>query len=598
MLRSISAAAAVLPLLSAACAGPPSAPDPEAAAAEAQRLAAVFEEFFEESLERNPIQATQIGDPRYNDRLSNFLSAEYRAEGQAFDRRWIERVSGFDRDLLSGQDRLSYDVFLYNRELSLAGDRFPSWMIPINQFFSLPSFFAQLGSGDSIQPFATEKDYRDFLSRIDGIVTVLDQAIANMREGVEAGVVQPRVLMEKVLPQLEAHLVDDPEESVFWRPVASFPEEVPETVRPELEAAYRAAITDKLVPVYRRLRDYIRDDYLPATRETFALTALPDGDAWYAYMIRAMTSIEADPEEVHRFGLSEVERITGEMEGVMAAVGFEGTLHDFFTHLETSDEFYFDDPEELLDGYRALRDEIDAKLPKLFDIFPKAGYEIREVPEFMAQSSAGASYQAPTPDGSRPGVFWVNTYNLRAQPRFGMETLSIHEASPGHHFQISIAQEIEELPRFRRFGGVSAYFEGWALYAESLGKELGMFTDPYQWYGRLSDEMLRAMRLVVDTGIHHRGWSRQQAIDYMMEHSSLAETDVVAEVERYIAFPAQALGYKLGQRVIADLRAEAEAELGDAFDLRAFHRAILEDGALPLPVLERKIREWLADRAG
>jgi uncharacterized protein (DUF885 family) len=302
------------------------------------------------------------------------------------------------------------------------------------------------------------------------------------------------------------------------------------------------------------------------------------------------------PEEIHQFGLSEVARITGEMAGVMREVGFKGTLEEFFTFLETDERFYHQEAEAVLEGYRALQSTINEKLSVAFDIFPEADYEVREVPEFMRESSAGAFYQPGTPDGSRPGVFYVNTFNLKAQPRFGMETLSLHEASPGHHFQISIAQEIDELPRFRRFGGQMAYFEGWALYAESLGKELGLFTDPYSYYGHLSDEMLRAMRLVVDTGMHAQGWSREQAIDYMMEHSSMAETDVVAEVERYIAIPGQALAYKIGQREISALRAEAERRLGERFDLKAFHRAMLSDGALPLDVLRRKMEEWIASR--
>jgi len=279
---------------------------------------------------------------------------------------------------------------------------------------------------------------------------------------------------------------------------------------------------------------------------------------------------------------------------VREQVGFQGDLPAFFEHLKTDDQFYFKTPEEALQAYRDVQKKINPLLPKLFDVFPKADYEVREVEAFRAQSDAGASYQAPTPDGSRPGVFYLNTYNLKAQPNFLVETLSIHEASPGHHFQISIQQEVESLPAFRRFGGYTAFAEGWALYAESLGKELGVFTDPYQWYGRLSDEQLRAMRLVVDTGLHHLGWSRQQAIDYMMANSSMAESDVVAEVERYIVIPGQALSYKVGQRVIRELRTEAEAELGDRFDVRAFHRQVLIDGALPMGVLQVKIREWIA----
>ncbi len=567
------------------------------AAMETARLHQLFEDYFEETLQYNTLQATMIGDPRYNDVLPNFLSEESIQGQERYERRWLEQVQKIDRNLLSGQDRLSYDIFVYERETSLEGFRFPGELIPINQMFSLPSFFAQLGSGGSFQPFGSEKDYRDWLGRVDDGVVLLDQSILNMREGMRRGVVQPRPLMEKVLPQLAAHLVTDVEKSVFYQPIVNMPAEIAGPAREELATAYAVAIREKIIPSFRRLHDFIRDEYLPACRETVAQSALPDGKAWYAYQVKTMTTSDLTPDEIHQFGLSEVERIHAEMRQVMKQVGFKGTLEEFFDHLESSDEFYYTSKEELIQGYRDLQKKINAVLPKEFDIFPKADYEVREVPAFMAQSSAGAFYQPGTPDGSRPGAFFVNTFNLKSQPKFGMETLSIHEAAPGHHFQISIAQEIQELPRFRRFGGTSAYFEGWALYAESLGRELGLLTDPYQYYGRLSDELLRAMRLVVDTGLHHKGWSREKAIAYMQENSSMAESDVVAEVERYIAVPAQALAYKVGQRVISGLRARAEKELGPSFDIKAFHRAVLIDGALPLMVLERKMDEWIAEQS-
>ncbi len=592
MLPALALAGAVL----AAEPGPAGAE--ERVSMESAKLNQLLEDFFEESLDRNPLRATSIGDPRYNDRLPNFLSRESIDEQERFDRRWLDQIRKLDRSQLSGQDRLSYDVFVRDREMAIEEARFPSHLIPIDQFASFPAFFAHLGSGKSIQPFKTEKDYRDFLSRVDGMVVIVDQAIENMRMGVERGVVQPRMVMEKVLPQLQAHVLDEVSESVFYEPIANLPQEMAEGVKQDLTRAYTKAISEKLIPSYAKLHGFIRDEYIPRCRDTVALSALPDGEAWYAHQIRTMTTTEITPQEIHEFGLREVERIEGEMRGVMGELGFKGELQDFFRHLKTEERFYFKDKEAVLKGYRDLRDRINAVLPRAFDIFPKADYEVREVPSFMAESAAGAFYQPGTPDGSRPGVFYVNTFNLRAQPKYGMETLSIHEAAPGHHFQISIAQEVEELPRFRRFGGNSSYAEGWALYAESLGKELGLFTDPYQYFGRLSDEMLRAMRLVVDTGLHDKGWTRDEAIAYMLAHSSMAETDVVAEVERYIVVPGQALSYKVGQRVISNLRARAERELGERFDLKAFHRAVLIDGALPLGVLESKMEEWLADRAG
>jgi uncharacterized protein (DUF885 family) len=427
------------------------------------------------------------------------------------------------------------------------------------------------------------------------MVVWMDQAIVNMREGAARGVVQPRPVMEKVLVQLEAMVVERPEDSLFFTPVAKFPEAIAPADRERLTAAYTAAIRDEVVPAFRRLRDFVRDEYLPKTRSTVAWSALPDGAAWYAFYVQEHTTTTLTPEEIHQVGLGEVARILGEMDQVRRTVGFEGDLEAFFTHLETDPKFYYTNGEDLLAGYRELKVRIDAALPKVFSVFPKADYELREVEAFRAQSAAGASYQQPSADGSRPGIFYVNTYNLKAQPKFGMETLSLHEASPGHHFQVAIQQELEDLPRFRRFGGdYTAYVEGWALYAEYLGRELGLFTDPYQWFGRLNDEQLRAMRLVVDTGLHAKGWTREQAIQYMLDNSTLAPSDVESEVERYIAWPGQALGYKVGDLRIQALRRRAEAELGPKFDLRDFHREVLSDGAVPMDVLESKIERWIA----
>lgn len=561
---------------------------------ESRKLRRLLEAYWEASLRLNPVTATAIGDPRYNDRFPNSLAPEFRAQVKRFDQDWLKVLSGLHRAKLHGQDRLSYDVLRRDLAEDLEGLRFPGWMAPLNQFGSVPSFFAQLGSGGSIQPFKTVKDYDDFLKRAEGVVAWMDQSILNMREGIAKGVTQPRVVMQKVVPQLDAMLVDDPKKSIFWGPIEHLPKTLSEAERARLSEAYRVAIQDRIIPAYRRLRDFVRDTYLPASRETVGLGALPDGKAWYAHQVKAMTTTELSPEAIHALGLKEVERILGEMDGVRRQVGFQGDLKAFFKHLETDSSFYFTREADLLDGYRELQKRINAAVPKLFDVFPKADYEVKPVEAFRAEAAAGASYQGGTPDGSRPGVFYVNTFNLKAQPKFGMETLSIHEASPGHHFQISIAQEVEDLPKFRRFGGYVAYAEGWALYAESLGKELGLFTDPYQWYGRLSDEQLRAMRLVVDTGLHSQGWTRERAIRYMLDNSSMAESDVVAEVERYIVMPGQALGYKIGQFAIQKLRTEAERELGKRFDLKAFHRQVLIDGALPLEVLRLKVREWIA----
>ncbi|PXF63259.1 DUF885 domain-containing protein [Kangiella spongicola] len=558
-----------------------------------KKLNELFAQNFEESLALNPIQATAIGDSRFNDQLPNFLSPEFRKKSHDFTVKWLEKVKEIDRDLLTGQDRLSYDVFIYQSEMALEGEEFPGHLIPINQSSNIANFFAQLGSGQSLQPFNTVEDYDNWLKRVEGGQAIIEQSIINMNQGIENNVVQPKALMEKVIPQLAAHLVDNPKDSVFYQPVANMPESFSEENKARITAEYEKAITQNIIPTYKKLHDYIKDDYLKHARDTFGLSEQPNGKAWYDYQLKTYTTTDLTADEIHQFGLNEVARIRSEMEQVMKDVEFEGSLEDWFGYVQSNPEFYYDNEEDLLQGYRDLQAKVNKLLPKMFNIQPKSDYEVRAVEAFRAESSAGASYMPGSPDGSRPGVFYVNTFNLKGQPKYGMETLSIHEAAPGHHFQISLQQEVEGLPMFRRFGGLSVFSEGWALYAESIGKEMGMFTDPMQYYGRLSDEMLRAMRLVVDTGLHAKGWSRQKAIDYMMANSSMADTDVISEVERYIAWPGQAVSYKVGQREISRLRAEAEEKLGNKFDIREFHTQVLIDGALPMPVLKSKIREWI-----
>jgi uncharacterized protein (DUF885 family) len=592
-------------LLLASCATTsPSAPEsaaastpvsvPMSAAADAARLDALVEDYFEEQLELNPLLATFIGDARYNDRLPNSLGAEHRALVLSTNQRYLTAARAIDGARLPAAERITHEIFVRELERALAGERFPAHLLPINQASSLLTTMAALGAGDNAQPFATVQDYESWLARLDGYVVWLDQAIANMREGLAQGVVQPKIVMEKVLPQLDAMITPDPAANVFFGPIARLPATFASADRERLTAAYRAAIADELVPAFERLRAFVRDEYLPRCRDSVAWTALPDGAAWYAFAAEGHTTVSMTPDEIHELGQSEVRRILGEMDGVRRQVGFQGERAAFFDFLESDPQFYFTKGSDLVLGYIELKQRIDALLPNLFSTLPRADYEVREIEPYRAASSAGAFYQAPSADGSRPGIFYVNTYNLKAQPKYGMETLSLHEAAPGHHFQVALQQELENLPRLRRFGtDYTAYTEGWALYAESLGKELGLFTDPYQWFGRLNDEQLRAMRLVVDTGLHAKGWTREQAIRFMLDNSTLAESDVVSEVERYIAWPGQALGYKVGDLRIQALRRRAEQELGTGFDVRDFHREVLGDGAVPMDVLERKIERWI-----
>jgi len=568
------------------------------AAAESARVQRIFDDYFEEYLKLNPVLATSIGDPRYNDRYVVSISPEVRAAGEKLERDYLARIGTIDRNLLSGQDLISYDVFKSARERAIEGFRFHDDLIPLNQFYSVPNSFAQLGSGNGLQPFKTVKDYDDFLKRVDGFAAWIDQAIVNMREGVGKGYTLPRVLAERVLPQLDAHIVARPEDSLYWGPVRNMPAAFPAADRDRLTAAYRAAIETKIVPSYRKLRDYMRDDYLPKCRTSVGLDALPDGKAWYEYRVREITTTDYTPAQIHEIGLREVARIRGEMLGVMATVGFKGSLDDFFKFLNTDPRFYYTDRDALIAGYDAIRNRVNPQLPKLFEILPQADYEVRAVEPFREKSAAGGQYQAASEDGSRPGIFYANAYDLKARPKWAMEALSLHEANPGHHFQISIQREQKDLPRFRRFGGYTAYSEGWGLYAESLGRDLGMYTDPYQYFGRLEGELFRAIRLVVDTGLHAQGWTRQQVLDYIVANSATSEARRVAETERYMAIPGQALAYKIGQLKISELRARAEQELGPQFDVRKFHTVILADGALPLDVLEAKVDRWIAAQRG
>jgi len=569
-----------------------------APAAESARLGRIVDDYFEEYLKLNPILATSIGDPRYNDRFVVSIRPDVRAADEKLERDYLARIGTVDPSRLSDQDRITYDVFKSGREREIEGFRFRDDLVPLNQFYSVANSFAQLGSGNGLQPFKTVQDYDNFLKRMDGFVEWVDQAIVNMRLGVTKGYTLPRVLAERVVPQLDAHIVASPEDSLYWGPIRNLPADFPAADRERLTAAYRAAIETKIVPSYRRLRDFMRDEYLPKCRTTVGLDQLPDGKAWYEYRVREITTTDYTPEQIHAIGLREVARIRGEMQGVMSQVGYPGSLDEFFKFVNSDARFFYQDKEALIAGYDDIRKRVNPQLPKLFETLPKADYEVRAVEPFREKSAAGGQYQAASEDGSRPGIFYANTYDLTARPKWAMEALSLHEANPGHHFQISIQREQQDLPRFRRFGGYTAYIEGWGLYAESLGPELGMYTDPYQYFGRLEGELFRAIRLVVDTGLHSQGWTREQALDYIVANSATSEARRVAETERYIAIPGQALAYKIGQLKIRELRTRAEKELGPKFDVRKFHTVVLSSGALPLDVLETNVDRWIVAQRG
>lgn len=566
------------------------------AATEAAKLLQLTDEYFARFLELNPVLATSIGDRRYNDRLSNDIGQQWLADLLELEQDYLMRLNTVDAAKLDPAARLTYDIFKYGRQLNIAGAVFRDELIPVNQFQSAPVEFGRLGSGQSVQPFETVKDYEGYLHRIDGFVVWVDQAIANMQAGVDSGVAQPRVVVEKCLPQLASFIVDDPQKSLLYKPIEAFPDAVQIADRKRLAVAYQKAIKEKAVPAYRKLHDYMKNDYLPKARVSVGMNALPQGAKWYAFKVRASTTTDLSPEQIHDIGLKEMARLRGEMERVKTQVGFKGELKDFFTQLRNDPQFFFKDREDLLNGYRALKATVTAELPKLFEFLPKADFEVRAVEAFRERSEAAASYQAGTPDGKRLGVFYVNTYDLPSRPRYMMETIFLHEAVPGHHMQIALQYEMPDLPSFRRFTNDTAFTEGWGLYAESLGRELGQYKDPYQYFGSLTAEAWRAARLVVDTGMHAKGWTREQAIDYMRNNTALGETDIVAEVERYIAIPGQALAYKMGQLKIRELRIRAEQKLATKFNLREFHTQILKDGSMPLAVLDAKIDRWIASR--
>lgn len=586
-------AAIVLALFATACSN-------EQAHEQAPETAAMFdallEEHFEKNLALHPIDATEIGDYRYNDQYANSIGPEHRSRQHELNSDYLARLATIARDELSTEQQLSFDMFRLRLETALAGERFPSHLVPVNQFYSATSSFVQLGSGSGLHPFDTVEHYDDFLARVDGFVIYVDQAIDNMREGMRQGITQPLVLMQKYLPQLESQLVQKAEDSGFYAPITLLPDGFSAADRERLTAAYRDAIENKIIPAYARMRNFIADDYLAAARETVGLLDLPDGAAWYAHKVREITTTELTPQEIHQIGLNEVERIHAEMRGVMQQVGFEGELAEFFTYVNADPQFFYSEPEQLIQAYRDMSAHIESLAPKLFEVFPKTPFEVRRVEAFRERSASKGSYQGGLADGSRPGIFYANAYNVGTRPKWDMQSLFLHEAIPGHHFQISLQQENENLPRFRRFHGFTAYTEGWGLYAESLGKELGVYTDPLDYFGALNAELWRSIRLVTDTGIHAKGWTRQQVLDYMFANSATSETRAVAEAERFMAIPGQALAYKIGMLKIREIRVAAEAQLGERFDVRAFHTQVLKDGPMPLSMLEAKIQGWVDEQ--
>jgi uncharacterized protein (DUF885 family) len=557
-----------------------------------KKLQALFEEDWQWNLKEFPEGATMFGDNRYNNRLTD-ASMEAYERRKAHEREMLDRIQKIDRSALTGQDAISYDLFLLDKKLNVEGQRFPAEYMPTDQMNGIQIFFGQLASST---PFRNAKDYEDYLARLAAFPRQIDQVIALMKRGLETGWVQPAVPLRSLPSQIEGQITDDPLRHPLYKPFESFPQDVPEAGRARLADAGKRAVAESFMPAMKRFDAFVKETYLPAARKEIGASSLPDGAAYYQYAIRRHTTTNLTAKEIHEIGVGEVARIRKEMEVIIRKVGFKGTFQEFLTFLRTDPRFYHKTAEDLVAGYALIAKRADGRLPALFAELPRTPYGIRVIPDYEAPAQTTAYYQPGAADGSRAGLYMINTYKLDTRPKYEMEALSLHESVPGHHLQIARAQELKGLPDFRRNAGYTAYVEGWGLYAESLGSEMGFYEDPYSKFGQLTYEMWRACRLVVDTGMHAFGWSRQRAIDFMKENTAKTENDIIVEIDRYIVWPGQALAYKMGELKIKELRARAKRELAARFDVRRFHNAVLDDGPLPLDLLERRINDWIAEQ--
>lgn len=555
----------------------------------------LFSKYWEQRARFFPLEAMQQGDNRFNNLLPNDQTTAFRDSLKNFYTATLDSLSKFNRDSLTADDQLSYDVLAYELHTQLEGLQFNTWMLPFQQFTGMPLTIAQLGSGDSFQPFKTVEDYRNWLARIKAFSIWADSSIVNFKAGQSKGVVLPASLVKKTIPQLQSMIVEDPEKSLFYGPVNKFPSSFTEQQKAELKQQYINAINTDIIPSYKKLAVFLEKEYLPKSRKTSGISALPGGKEIYNYLVKFYTTTETPPEEIYQTGLKEVERIRMEMERVKDEVGFSGDLPAFFEFMKTAPRFTpFKSGKDVINAFRGIYEKVKPNVNQLFGNKPAAPFEIRQTEAFR-EASASAEYVPGSADGSRAGVFYVpvpdpSSFNITS----GMESLFLHEAIPGHHYQISLQQENLALPAFRRFAWYGAFGEGWALYTESLGKELGLYTDPYQYMGALGDEMHRAIRLVVDVAIHLKGMSREEAIAYMMKNEAISKDAATAEVERYMAIPGQALSYKVGQMKIRELRQMCEQELKGDFRISEFHDELLRDGVLPLSLLESKMNRWVA----
>jgi uncharacterized protein (DUF885 family) len=558
-----------------------------------KELSTLVDNYYEEQLKLNPVSATANGDNRYNDQLTITFTDSHLAKVKALLEKTQASLNEINREDLDANDQITFDMLKRDVELGLEGLTYPDNLMPLNQFYGFHLTFAQLGSGSVMQPFATKKDYENWEKRMHIGAAYMDSSIVYFKRGIAANVVLPKALTEKIIPQLTSFEVKDIKQSTFYGPLNHFPKDFTEADKAKFTQAYTRIIQSEIIPAYTRLAQFLQKEYLPKSRSTSGISAIPNGAAYYQYLIKVLTTTDKPADEIYQTGLAEVKRIRTEMEKTKLAVGFQGDLKAFFEHMRSDKKFMpYHTPAEVLAAFESIHKKMEPALKTMFGRVPKTPFEIRQTEAFRAASSS-AEYLQGSEDGTRPGIFYVPILDAtKFNTTSGMESLFLHEAIPGHHYQVSLQQENSQLPKFRRFGGNSAYAEGWALYTESLGKELGLYTDPYQYMGALGDEIHRAIRLVVDAGMHSKNMTREEAIKYMMDNEPISEQGATAEIERYMAIPAQALSYKIGALKIREIRARLSKELGPKFKLSDFHDEILKDGNMPLDVMESKMNRW------
>jgi len=562
-----------------------------AAAAPADDFDALLDESWEWQLAQYPLLASRLGDRRYNRQWTD-LGIEAFEQRHEVRRDFLRRLRIIDSSALSTGNQLNYDLMRRQLEDAIDGHEFRAYLMPISQRGGLQSLDT-IAEGLRLD---TVQDFEDWIARISLIPDVIEKTMKLQEEGRKKGYMPPKILMERIPAQIDKQLVESGTDSPFFKAFAQMPATIPVEEQDRLREAVTSVIEESLVPAYRDFSRYMNETYLPASRDSIGASSLPNGEAYYEYRTRQFTTTQMTPDEIHRLGLNEVARIRAEMQLVIDELEFDGSFQEFLHFLRTDPQFYFDTPEELFDAYLAICKRIDPQLVKLFGKLPRTPYGLRSIPDNIAPDTTTAYYSRPAADGSRAGYYYVNLYRPEVRPKYEMEVLSVHEAVPGHHLQIALQMELPDLPNFRRYTGFTAFTEGWGLYSESLGDELGLYKDPYSHFGALTYDMWRAVRLVVDTGMHYKGWTRQQAIDFFMDHAAKTELDIINEIDRYIGWPGQALAYKIGQLKIMELKAKAKQTLRDNFDIRAFHDAVLGGGALPLEVLETRMNRWLADQ--